>query len=370
MSAIPSLLRRHWIELAWSAWIALNVAAIVLVPTGETVPFHFIWLSLAVVYGVRLWKLGATLWILLGICVISGTALTIALIESEHSHLDEITEVPMMGMLFLAMVWFASRWKLAAEELRRAAARERDFVRDASHQLRTPITVARGHLELVRSEALNRQTLEDLDVALGELDRLSRISDSLLFLATADHVQSVARAPVDLSRVVTAAVQRWRGTAPREWALSLGAYGTLLGDEERIEAALDALIENAVKATEAGDRISVDLRARGEFAVIEVGDSGMGLASGDLDRVFNRFWRTGQPTASGNRGTGLGLAIVKAIAEAHGGSVEASRKPDGGATFQMRLRGFVPLLWPMVRARSPRAHTLENGSPTEAAPRR
>src|SRR5262245_40159904 len=100
MSGIPFLLRRSWVELTWIVWIAINVVATILVPAGTTVPFHFIWLSLAVVYGVRLWHFRPTLWILLAISVVSGFALTAALVRS-HQGLDESAEVPMMAALLL-----------------------------------------------------------------------------------------------------------------------------------------------------------------------------------------------------------------------------------------------------------------------------
>jgi signal transduction histidine kinase len=340
MSAIRSLLRHSWVELAWVVWIGINVVATILVPAATTVPFHFIWLSLTVAYGVRLWRLQPTLWILLGICLVSGFALTVALVRA-HQGLDETAEVPMMAALFLATVWYASRWKLAADQLARASARERDFVRDASHQLRTPITVARGHVELVRDGALSPETIqEDMDVVLGELDRLSQISDRLLILATADQVRFGARGPVDLGRIVAAAVSRWRTTARRDWQLSIRADGSVQGNSERIETALDALVENAVKATDDGDRISVELRAEGDSAVIAVADSGPGVAAEDAERIFDRFWRASQPTSRRSAGTGLGLAIVKTIAEAHGGIAEMSSNPVGGATFRIRLPGF------------------------------
>jgi signal transduction histidine kinase len=350
MSGTRSPAKDWWIEVAWVAWIAINVTAILFVPSGETIPFHFIWLSLALVYGIRLWSFGTTLWILLGICLVSGVALSEALAHS-HQGLDEAAEVPMMGALFLAMVWYAERWKRTNEELSRASARERDFVRDASHQLRTPITVAYGHVELIRDETSDAQTVDDVDIVLGELDRLARISDRLLILATAEHVGFVARAPVNLGRVVAASARRWRSTVPRDWTVAVRAHGTLLGDEERIEVALDALVENAIKATEPGDRIAVELRADEDCAVIEVSDSGRGIAGQDLERVFDRFWRSSDNGARVNGGTGLGLAMVKAIAEAHGGSAEARVNAEGGATFEMRLCGFVPVLWPIAPVR-------------------
>jgi signal transduction histidine kinase len=342
MSDIASLLRQSWVELVWVVWIAVNVVATILVPAATTVPFHFIWLSLAVVYGVRLWRFQPTLWILLAISLVSGFALTAALLRA-HQGLDESAEVPMMAALLLAMIWYASRWKLAVDQLARAAARERDFVRDASHQLRTPITVARGHVELVRDGALSPETIEeDMDVVLGELERLSQISDRLLILATADQVRFRARGPVDLSRIVAAAVNRWRTTAHRDWQLRLCARGSVEGDSERVETALDALVENAVKATDDRDRILVELRAEGDWAVIAVSDSGPGVAPEDSERIFDRFWRPSQPVGRSGAGTGLGLAIVKTIAEAHGGIAEVSSNPVGGATFRIRLPGFTP----------------------------
>jgi signal transduction histidine kinase len=325
MSDIQYRPRWPWAEPVWLVWIAVNVVATIMVPAGTTVPFHNIWLSLAVVYGIRLWPNRKTVLILLGICLVSGFALVAALLRS-HQGLDEAAEVPMMAGLFLAMVWYATRWKLAAEQLTRASARERDFVRDASHQLRTPITVARGHIELLRDVGLDPQTIEeDMDVVLGELDRLAQIS---------------ARAPVNLSHVVGGAVHRWRSTARRDWQLIVRDRGTVIGDRDRITEALDALIDNAVKATEERDRIAVELRAEGSTAVIQVADSGPGVAPQDQDRIFDRFWRATGVAGSGNGGTGLGLAIVKTIAEAHGGTAEVSSNGAGGATFRIRIPGF------------------------------
>jgi signal transduction histidine kinase len=332
--------RWPWAEPVWLIWIAINVVATILVPAGTTVPFHNIWLSLAVVYGIRLWPDRKTLLILMGICLVSGFALVAALLRSQQG-LDEAAEVPMMAGLFLAMVWYATRWRTAAEQLTRASARERDFVRDASHQLRTPITVARGHIELLRDGGIDPQTVdEDLDVVLGELDRLARISDRLLILASADQVKFAARASVNLGHVVGVAVHRWRTTARRDWQLIVRARGTVMGDRERIEEALDALIDNAVKATGERDRIAVELRGEGNTAVIQVADSGPGVAPEDEERIFDRFWRANEAVGRVNGGTGLGLAIVKTIAEAHGGTAEVSSNGAGGATFRIRLPGF------------------------------
>jgi signal transduction histidine kinase len=249
----------------------------------------------------------------------------------------------MMASMFVAIVWHAHRHQKALEALRRSGARELEFIRHASHQLRTPITVARGHLELVRAATSDAQSVEDTDVVISELDRLSRISDRLLILATSDHVDFIARAPVDLRRLVEGTALRWTAAALRDWRVEVRVDGTVNGDADRLEAALDALIENAVKATRDGDLVAVRVRTEGREAVIEVSDAGVGIPPEDLTRVFNRFWTASDPDAGiAHGGTGLGLAMVKAIAEAHGGHAEALPRVGGGTTVRMRLGGFRP----------------------------
>jgi two-component system OmpR family sensor kinase len=337
---MASVSRSRWPELLWAAFASANAVVIVLIPAGATIPFHNIWVSLTLLYGFRLWSLGATVPILVAVCLGTGSAMT-ATVVTHGLAVDELTEVPMMAAMFVAMVWHARRHQGALDALRRSTAREHDFVRDASHQLRTPITIARGHAELVRAATAQRQTIDDVDVVIEELDRLSRISDRLLIVATAEH-RSFTRAPIDLSHVVETRARRWEPAADRDWRVEIAAKGTVSGDAERLGAALDAMIENAVKATGPGDGIAVVLRAEGDQAVVEVVDAGVGIPAEDLDRIFDRFWTRTHPNASRGGGTGLGLAAVKAIATAHDGAVEAVAMPRGGATVRMRLGGFVP----------------------------
>jgi two-component system sensor histidine kinase BaeS len=151
---------------------------------------------------------------------------------------------------------------------------------------------------------------------------------------------------VDVARLAEVTARRWWATAERDWRLQIHAHGTLLGDERRIETAIDALIENALKATHPGDRVEIAAWAERSVAVIEVSDSGHGIAAEALGHVFERFWRATGQGAHTNGGTGLGLAMVKAIAEGHGGSAEAASRPGGGTTFRIRLPGFTQALRP------------------------
>jgi len=346
VSAIASKLRSHWVEVAWGTFAGANVAVIVLLERWETIPFHFIWVSLTLVYGFRVWRVRTTMAVLLVVMLVTGGAL-VWTITRGHERLDEVAEVPLMAAMFVAMVWHALRRQAAVEEARRLAEnehrlleRQREFVRDASHELRTPITVARGHAELIRAENRETQTGEDITVVLDELDRLERLSERLLILAAAEHPGFLAVAMVDIEPLVLGAARRWEPTANRDWLVDVAAHGSVQADRERLAIALDALIENAVKATDEGERILIAASRANGSLIIEVADTGVGIDRDQVTRVFDRFSRLDAARARGRGGTGLGLAIVKAIAEAHGGSVSADSERGAGATFRIHLPGF------------------------------
>jgi two-component system OmpR family sensor kinase len=346
MSGIESTLRKHWVELAWGVFAAANVVVILTLSQWETVPFHFIWVSLTIVYGFRVWRIRTTVILLAVVMLVTGAALTYT-ITRGNERLDELTEVPLMASMFLAMVWHARRRQAAMEEVRRSAEkqhmmldRQREFVRDASHELRTPITIARGHAELIRSTAADPQLTEDAAVVLDELARLSKLSERLLILAAADHPGLLAPRPVDVAHLIAELERRWIPAASRRWTFACVARGHLTVDEDRLGIALDALIENAVKFTAPGDAISVRARPAGRSLAIEVTDQGEGIEPEHLPRVFDRFARADGDRARGSGGTGLGLAIVRAIVEAHGGTVAARSVPGRGSTFAITLPGF------------------------------
>lgn len=343
---IASTLRSRWVEVAWGAFATVNVAVIVLLSRWETIPFHFVWVSLTLVYGFRRWRLRPTVVLLVVVIVVTAGALTWSIVRG-HEGPDELAEVPLMAAMFLAMVWHAERRQAAVEAARRLAESEhqllvaqREFVRDASHELRTPITVARGHAELIRGAGEGGQIGEDAEVIIDELGHLSRLSERLLLLTTAGHPGFLARGPIDVGAFIGGLARRWMPAADREWRVRVDTAGSIPADRERLETALDGLLENAITATEVGDAIRLGCRAEGDVLVIEVSDAGTGIRAADLPRIFDRFSRVEVDRARTNGGSGLGLSITKAIVEAHGGTIEVESREGAGTTFRIRLDGF------------------------------
>lgn len=347
MSGIASVVRRHWLEILWGAFALANVVVIVSLASWETIPFHLIWVSLTILYGFRVWSSQTTTLLLVAVVGFTGSSLFFAVTRSNRGF-DEMAEVPLMAAMFLAMVWHARRRQAAVEEAQRMAAnehrlreRQRDFVRNASHELRTPITVARGHAELLRASATDPQAISDADVVIDELDRLSRLSERLLILAAAEHAEFLDIGPVDLGELVEETGSRWRAAADREWRVRARVRGAVPGDASRLRDAMDALVENALNATGPGDSITIAGDRRNGGYVLEVSDDGVGIEPDQMPTLFERFSRTDAPRTRRTGGTGLGLPIVKAIAEAHGGAVEAESSPGRGATFRIVLPGPV-----------------------------
>lgn len=339
------ILRRYGVELLWFAFAAANYTAMVTWPSWETIPFHFVWISLTVLYGFRVWPLRPTLMVLSA--VVTMTAFSIGLDAFSGLQLwGELYEVPLMAAMFLAMVWHARRRVEAqtiaerrAEERRSLLQRQERFVHDASHELRTPMTIARGHLELAHAHGI-RAT--EIDVALDELGRIDGILKRLLLLATVDQPDFVSVTCVELEPLLEDVFMRWAELAPRAWRLGELAPGTVRADAQRLRAALDALLENAVKYSAPGARIELRARRTGPGRVaIEVQDEGCGVPEAALTRIFDRFARADAARTRSAGGVGLGLAIVDAIAKAHGGTCTVTNVASG-SVFSLGLPGYAP----------------------------
>ena len=210
----------------------------------------------------------------------------------------ELTEVPLMAAMFGAMVWHARRKLTAEQESRRVGeenarllATQRRFLQDASHQLRTPITIALGHAELLAGDLTSRQEGRDIEVVVGELNQLRRIAERLLVIAAAEGPEFLRAEPVALDSFVIEILRRWRPTADRRWQLGRLDKVTVQADRERLGLAVDALLENAVRHTGSGDviKLSVAAGGYGRPVTLTVADTGQGIPAGLLPHVFDRF---------------------------------------------------------------------------------
>jgi signal transduction histidine kinase len=332
-----------WVDVAWAAFSVVNLAAIVIFSHWETVPFHFIWISLTLLYGFRVWSTKPTAWVLAVVMVTTAAAIGWDVFHG-YQTVDELNEVPLMAAMFWMMVWHAQR-RLAADNERdlvsdenaRLLATQRRFLQDASHQLRTPITIALGHAELLAGELAGQPEARDIQVVVGELARLRRLGERLLMIAASEDPDFLHPEPVALDSYTVEVFGKWRPTADRRWVLGRLDQVTVDADRERLGLAVDALLENAVRHTARGEeiRLSVLRSWDGECARMIVADGGEGIRPAELDRIFERF-RTGSQLG-GTRGTGLGLALVRAVARAHGGEVRVRSSPGEGSEFELVL---------------------------------
>ena len=258
--------------------------------------------------------------------------------RSLHRRLAVPLERDELGRLTVTL-------NLMMERLERSFTALRRFTAEASHELKTPLTVLRSGVErAITTAGLPRETLEVLEEVLQEVNRMTELVDALLTLARADEGRAeLHKEPVDLRAIVEEAGET--GELLAEQAGVTMDVGTSAApvvvsvDRSRIRQLILNLVENAVKYTPRGGSVQVRLGREDGRVTLTVADSGIGIAPGDLPHVFDRFWRADTArTRTGERpGTGLGLAICKWIAEAHGGSIAVSSKPGRGTTFVVSL---------------------------------
>jgi two-component system, OmpR family, sensor kinase len=210
---------------------------------------------------------------------------------------------------------------------------QRRFVDDAGHELRTPITIIRGHLELLEDDPVERE--RTLALVTDELDRMQRIVEDLLVLAKAERPDFLDLQPVHLDRLVQELHAKAEALGGRGWRLDAAPSGIVVADRHRLTQVMMELAQNAVRHTAEGAEIGIGASVADGTATLWVRDTGTGVHEGERERIFDRFARGRDRRRS--QGAGLGLAIVRAIAEAHGGSVTVDSRPGEGATFIVRI---------------------------------
>jgi len=227
------------------------------------------------------------------------------------------------------------------DRLESAFGSQRELLDDVGHELRTPLTIVRGHLEL-----LDPGDPEDVRatqaLALDELDRMHRLVDDLVMLATAERPDFVRLAPTDIGRLTDDVLDKARGLGRRRWQVGARADATVCVDSQRITQAWLQLLANAVRFSAEGSTIRIGSEIRDDRVLLWVRDEGPGVSPDDEHAIFERFQR-GRADRTGRRadgGVGLGLPIVAAIAAAHHGTVRLehpARAPRTGAVFVLDL---------------------------------
>jgi two-component system, OmpR family, sensor kinase len=323
----------------------------------------------------------ARLWLFLGAGVLGGTLLALLAglavadramrpvkaltgLASRISHTRDPSErIPVpetddeVGELARTMDGMLQALDEARSEREQALERQREFVADASHELRTPLTSIQANLELLQAEGAGSEDDQHaVDSALSSTKRMSGLVSDLLLLARADAGRQAARTEIDLAQIAAGALEEVAPLAgERRLESQLEGPLPMSGNPDELHRMIRNLLENAVRHTPEMTTVELTARRDGNPALLEVLDDGPGIPAGIEQQVFDRFVRGDGPADTvGGGGSGLGLAIVRAVAEAHGGTVDAGTSTYGGARFSIRLPlGRTPEREPEERPATP-----------------
>ncbi|GIG21339.1 hypothetical protein Cch01nite_20630 [Cellulomonas chitinilytica] len=324
-----------WLVVAgvatWLMWVS---------PGNETIPYHVAWAAFALLYGLGNWRLRRAVVGLTLYAVLTGVVLVV---RAATGVLDwqETAEIPLMSLLMVLMVWHVRRRQLLLAEVTVMAERERQQAEDGlrltrltSHEMRTPLTIARGYVELLLSRESDPEQVRDLVVVEDELHRLTRVTERLVRVIRLQRGGEVER--VDLDAMLRRTAERWTQVADRHWVVD-SAAGSWEGSAERMRACLDTLVENAVRYTAEGDTVRLVGTRETAHVVVGVADAGSGL-SAELVAAVNED-ADGDVHAPRDElsQTGLGLSLVRTMVTSRGGRLVAGRSPEGGALMLMRL---------------------------------
>ena len=259
--------------------------------------------------------------------------------EPEEDALHGLLAYMLLGVAGSLALAAAGGWFLAGKSLapvRAAFERQQAFVADASHELRTPLAVIRANAEFLQQ---GQPESEEAAEILAETDRLTALVDSLLALARGQGA-AAADHPLDLGALVSDSAQSMQPLASdRKVALAIDTTPGLEveGDPDQLRRLVVILVDNALRYTPAGGRVTVDAHRNDGTAVVAVSDTGIGIPADALQHVFERFYRADGARNRASGGAGLGLSIAEQLVTAHGGRISAESAPGRGSTFTISL---------------------------------
>jgi signal transduction histidine kinase len=250
----------------------------------------------------------------------------------EINESDLTKRIPVQGTGEIAKL--ATTFNAMMNRLEVAFSTQRDFLNDAGHELRTPITIIRGHLELMGDDPEEQR--ETLAIVMDELDRMCRFVDDLILLAKAERSDFLQLDMVDIATLTEELFTKAKGLAVRDWQFDTSANVTILADRQRLTQAVMNLAQNATQHTQESDTISIGSGISKGKVRFWVKDTGEGIAPNDQKRIFERFARAAISRRR-SEGAGLGLSIVRAIVQAHGGKIYLKSILGTGSTFTIVL---------------------------------
>lgn len=230
-------------------------------------------------------------------------------------------------------------------EEKRVETIKRDFVANVSHELRTPLASIKGYSETLLDGGMDdHETLaEFLRVIDRHATRMSRLIDDLLILSRLEsHQMTIVSSPIDLGELVSSTAKGFEKQARDKGIVLIAEVADglpkALGDRDRLEQVMVNLLDNAIKYTPSGGRVSVKAFREDSTVRVDVADTGIGIPSGDIARIFERFYRVDKARSRELGGTGLGLAIVKHIIQGHNGRLNVESSPGKGSVFSFTIK--------------------------------
>ncbi|MDJ0716734.1 MAG: HAMP domain-containing sensor histidine kinase [Prochloraceae cyanobacterium] len=267
-------------------------------------------------------------WLISGRVLAPLRELTVTASSIKESDLSQ--RIPVRGSGEIAEL--TKTFNSMMDRLQGTFTSQKNFINDAGHELRTPITIIRGHLELLGDDPEEKK--ETLALVLDELDRMSRIVNELIFLAKAERPDFLKLETVDVALFAEELFTKIKALGKRNWQLKNKAMGKIIADRQRLTQAIMNLANNAVFYTHKEDSITFGSELTDKEIRFWVQDTGVGISPGEQKRIFERFARcSNSRTRRRSEGAGLGLPIVQAIAVAHQGRVELFSEPNVGSTF-------------------------------------
>jgi two-component system OmpR family sensor kinase len=288
--------------------------------------------TLALVSAAGVLLVGGVAWLVAG--QLLAPVRLVRRAAAQITEQDLTRRIPVHGRDDIAAL--ADQFNAMLDRLEAAFGTQRQFLDDASHELRTPITIIRGHLELLDPADDPTEHAATIRLCTDELDRMSRIVADLLVLAEADRPDFAHPEPVEVAELTSDVYAKVHVLGEREWRLESIGEGVAYLDQQRVTQAVVQLAQNAVQHTRPGDRILLGSSVLSGTVSFWITDTGPGVAEQDAKKIFDRFSR-GSSGPRHRTGAGLGLAIVSAIAQAHGGSAKLVSTPGQGATFGIEL---------------------------------